>query len=735
MEDLTNHTVLIVDKSRLQALVMQRMFEGLDFTVLHATDNERAKHIVQEQHIDVIVVDYVTLIANGNEAASQVANIDPQGRAKVVVFAANTQVNNEDDFTHWADAVLKRSSDENQLVSIINDLLNCEHTSVESELLAENERLKAQLKRLSGALAADQNALNTQKGFMINLNHDVRTLLNAVLGLTYLIRQKSTGDDAVNHSVQLEQTAIQLLKVFEYNLKCSELASDSARTICERVLARCNEETAERIERVVLEPGHDTDALTGPTKILEEILYSLILYGARHVSGEPVILAYHARRSTNLGKVTLRFEVKFPGTSKLVQSDSEYTDLSILHDNFDLHDSALLLASSAASYLGGKAVLEQRESLNSIVLTVELEQLSDDSQTEETAYTVVIVDDEPINRRMTTSVLEQKGIKVVAFSGGHDVVNHFQETENNYDLVLMDLIMPGLSGVDATTMIRKIERWKTIPIVAMSATIDTKTQQTCKEAGMNDFFVKSSDPSELYEKLDLWLYGTGIDSLGAKSHSSNMPAGSEQQQTMMRVSRLLPMIDIKNAVRLGVLDDAVFTPLITEFERRYKQSPCQLMNYISKQDYTNARLLAHSIKGAAATLGLTEIAEQATDIESALVNAVTSELRQSTAKLECLMEQFVEAFERWQTVCENESSETAINSEQMLEQLTKFLCEDDPFARDYFEKHIAAVKRCSMALYEKLDEATANYDLVEALRVLTDYRSALTSKDGGENVC
>jgi CheY-like chemotaxis protein len=111
----------------------------------------------------------------------------------------------------------------------------------------------------------------------------------------------------------------------------------------------------------------------------------------------------------------------------------------------------------------------------------------------------LVVEDNPVNQRLVTVVLQKVGSKVDIASNGKEAIERLQE-KPDYDLVLMDVQMPVMGGYEATTYIRQVLRSQ-IPIIALTATALKEDQDKCKEVGMNDFILKPFDFKDLYSRL------------------------------------------------------------------------------------------------------------------------------------------------------------------------------------------------------------------------------------------
>jgi CheY-like chemotaxis protein len=116
---------------------------------------------------------------------------------------------------------------------------------------------------------------------------------------------------------------------------------------------------------------------------------------------------------------------------------------------------------------------------------------------------VLLAEDNPINALLARALLEREGCKVDRIASGDEAVSAL--SRGFYDLILMDLRMPGLNGMEATRALR--ERGVTTPIVALTADAFDEDRRACLKAGMNDFLAKPLTPSALRGVLSRWAQG------------------------------------------------------------------------------------------------------------------------------------------------------------------------------------------------------------------------------------
>ncbi len=116
---------------------------------------------------------------------------------------------------------------------------------------------------------------------------------------------------------------------------------------------------------------------------------------------------------------------------------------------------------------------------------------------------VLVTEDEVINRMYITTLLERNGWDIDGASDGLEAINYIKE--NDYDVVLMDISMPRLNGIDATLQIRETEEKEHLPIIALTAHAFPSDRKKFLEAGMDDVVVKPLNEETLIEVISKYV--------------------------------------------------------------------------------------------------------------------------------------------------------------------------------------------------------------------------------------
>ena len=116
---------------------------------------------------------------------------------------------------------------------------------------------------------------------------------------------------------------------------------------------------------------------------------------------------------------------------------------------------------------------------------------------------ILLVEDNEINQEIACMLLEDKGLSIDIANDGCEAIS--MHNAKAYDLILMDMLMPIMDGLEATRCIRQLTSGNSVPIIAMTANAFDDDKKHCIEAGMNGFLGKPIDPAILYSELARWL--------------------------------------------------------------------------------------------------------------------------------------------------------------------------------------------------------------------------------------
>jgi CheY-like chemotaxis protein len=232
---------------------------------------------------------------------------------------------------------------------------------------------------------------------------------------------------------------------------------------------------------------------------------------------------------------------------------------------------------------------------------------------------VLLVEDNPINREVALELLKGVGMSVDSAENGRQSVA--LATAGAYDLVLMDVQMPIMDGLQATCAIRVLPGWDSTPIIAMTANTFEDDRQACLAAGMTDFVSKPVEPDRLFATMLRWLAPchTGQKHSGAGLGASPSEARVVAPVPETTAASVFEGLDAADGCRRVGGNPEFYVKLLTLFRDKTAADFMTNFNEAFKYgDWVTAQRLAHTLHGTAGTLGAATLSSAAADLESSL---------------------------------------------------------------------------------------------------------------------
>ncbi len=219
---------------------------------------------------------------------------------------------------------------------------------------------------------------------------------------------------------------------------------------------------------------------------------------------------------------------------------------------------------------------------------------------------VLVCEDNLLNQEVADGILGGFGIKAVMVENGALALEVLET--NNFDLIFMDLQMPVMDGYETTKAIRKIEKYKELPIISLTADAMTEVVGKCLEVGMNDYVTKPIDTNMLYQKLLKWLPES-------KRAHSDMPQMVDEEEAQS-VTEFVDGIDMEQGIKRFNGNGERYKKTLLKFGESLENA---LMNFEDAQNnIEKAKADIHKLKGSAGNLGVTSIYELTVKLDEEL---------------------------------------------------------------------------------------------------------------------
>jgi signal transduction histidine kinase/ActR/RegA family two-component response regulator len=402
------------------------------------------------------------------------------------------------------------------------------------------ELVEARTAELAEVSQAAQAASLAKSAFLANMSHEIRTPMNAIIGLTYLAQSDAVEPGQQQRLQKVANAAEHLLSVINNVLDFSKIEAGKVQLeqrpftvdeVLDNIANMTTQAAAAKRLRVETDiaPELSGRVLLGDPQRIAEVLLNFAGNAVKFTEAGFVRLAVRVDGAPDGARLPLRFEVQDSGIGISAEAQTR------LFRDFEQADSSttrryggtglgLAICRRLAGLMGGRVGVESELGRGSrfwFALDVEAtaqaqpapaiaprphsvrERLAELARSQ--SPRILLAEDNAVNQEVAVALIGSAGLAVDVAADGQQAVDMVKA--GDYALVLMDVQMPVMDGLDSTRAIRRLPQGATLPILAMTANAFDEERQRCLEAGMDDHVAKPVVAEQLFATLYDWLSG------------------------------------------------------------------------------------------------------------------------------------------------------------------------------------------------------------------------------------
>jgi signal transduction histidine kinase/DNA-binding NarL/FixJ family response regulator len=534
--------------------------------------------------------------------------------------------------SHIDDLVVERPDGTATLLELFGSPVIDERGQVWASLvscfdISERKALEA---RLVEAFARARQQTEAKSAFLAHVSHEIRTPLHVIMGLGNLLL-RDAGDSvqrdrlmqvlaASEHLLAIVNDLLDLSKIEAQRLVLNQI-DFRLRTVIDNVVNIVGGQAREKglTLSVDVVPEVRDMALTGDPLRLTQVLVNLCGNAVKFTDKGTVAMSV-VRLAENDTKVTLHFTVEDTGigmtSAELEHLFEPFTqgDRSTIRERGGT-GLGLAISQQLIGLMGGRIrgdselgagssfsfdlVLPRAQSLpNEPVPAVE-------PPTVLAGRRVLLADDHRLGRAVLSEMLRDLGCTVDVAADGTEALARARE--NSYDLILMDIEMPGMNGLDATRAIRLLPGHAATPVVALTANVLSEDRGRCFAAGMTGHLGKPVTPAALTAALHRYLSPAAVAS-----------PGDHGDDALRRTLAGIPGLDAGPVLSEPRPRLIHYCTRLQDFVTTQAQEVVRLRARLAEGDREGACRVAHDLPGAAGLLGAQRVAESAAEVYAAL---------------------------------------------------------------------------------------------------------------------
>jgi PAS domain S-box-containing protein len=513
--------------------------------------------------------------------------------------------------------------------------------------ITEQKKLTYELEK---AMTISKEASEAKELFLANMSHEIRTPLNGIIGIIRALNKESLSKKQKIYLNSAQKASLHLLSVVNNILDISKIEAGelklysshfSMEELLTDVVSILKPQAEEKKISLLVNIGHDvSNAFIGDEVRIRQFLINL---------------AGNSLKFTNEGKVTINCtveqksievqEIKFVIKDTGVGMDDDFLEHlfvkfqqedSSISRKFDGTGLGLFITKELLDIMDGTIKVESKKgegteiqvSLPLRIGSTEMIQKKEFliQNTANIAPKVLLVEDNELNRLVVSNSLQLINAELTEAKNGIEAIELLKQ--KSYDVILMDIQMPIMNGLEATKIIRKELKIKT-PIIALSANAFKSNIETCIALGMNDYVTKPFEEEDLIHAV-------------VKHSSNSIVRRKKEKESSLKTFDPTKHFDLKKLKEISRGDDGFVIKMLDLFIKVTPEYIKQLDDFYATKNIEDINKLAHKMKPSIDNMDIASIRHEIRELENFSMEGSLVQLRELIEKVTTVLKETIE---------------------------------------------------------------------------------------------